>query len=128
MMRMLALSLAISLGTTTVAAAVATWLIREELATRPPIAIIDYGPIGNAVSLGVPPDKIQPYFAEIKRRSQAYRAAGYIVINAASVDAAPDEIFVPPLDDVPEAWRNPPVVPKKAEVPELNTGSEGDQP
>ncbi|MDH3661103.1 MAG: hypothetical protein OEU92_13945 [Alphaproteobacteria bacterium] len=125
-MRLIAMSLAISLGTTTMAAAVGTWLIREELATQPLIAIIDYGLIGNAVSLGVPPETIQPYFAEIKRRAQAYQAAGYIVINAASVDAAPDEMFVPPLDDVPEAWLSPPVTPSKAKVPDLGTDSEGE--
>jgi len=124
-MRLIATSLAISLGTTSIAAAVATWLIREELATRPPMAIVDYGVIGNAVSLGVPPETIQPYFAEIKRRAQAYEAAGYIVINAASVDAAPDEMFVPPLD-VPEAWRSPPVTPSNADVPDLGIGSEGE--
>ncbi len=125
-MRPFVTSLIISLCTTAITAATATWLIREELATRPPIAIIDYGVIGNAVSLGVPPETIQPYFAEIKRRAQAYEAAGYIVINAASVDAAPDEMFVPPLDDVPEAWRSPPVTPSNAEVPDLGSGSEGE--
>ena len=125
-MRLIATSLAISLGTTSIAAAVATWLIREELATRPPIAIIDYGLIGNAVSLGVPPETIQPYFAEIKRRAHAYEAAGYIVINAASVDAAPDEMFVPPLDDVPEAWQSPPVTRSNADVPDPGIGREGE--
>ena len=125
-MRLIATSLAISLGTTTIAAAVATWLIREELATRPPMAIIDYGVIGNAVSLGVPPETIQPYFAEIKRRAQAYQAAGYIVINAASVDAAPDEMFVPPLDGVPEAWQSPPVTPSNGDVPDVGIRSEGE--
>ena len=52
-----------------------------------------------------PRDQIQPYVREIKRRAAAYQAAGFIVINGASIDAAPDEVFVPPLDDLPEAWR-----------------------
>ncbi|MEZ5933201.1 MAG: hypothetical protein R3F54_14870 [Alphaproteobacteria bacterium] len=125
-MRPFITSLIISLGATAITAATATWLIREELAARPPIAIIDYGPIGNAVSLGVPPESIQPYFAEIKRRAQAYEAAGYIVINAASVDAAPDEMFVPPLDNVPEAWRTPSVDPKDTAIPRLSTDGEGE--
>ena len=125
-MRMIVISIATSLATTAIAATIAIWLIREELALRPPIAIVDYGPIGNAVALGESPDKIQPYFAEIKRRAQAYEAAGYIVINAASVDAAPDEIFVPPLDDVPDAWRTPSVDPKNAAIPDLSTDHEGE--
>ena len=125
-MRLIATSLAISLATTSIASAAATWLIREELAIRPPIAIVDYGLIGNAVSLGVPPETIQPYFAEIKRRAQAYEAAGYIVINAASVDAATDEMFVPPLDDVPEAWKSPPVTSSNADIPDLGIGDQGE--
>ena len=125
-MRPFVTSLIISLGTTAITAATATWLVREELAARPPIAIVDYSPIGNAVSLGVPPETIQPYFTEIKRRVQAYEAAGYIVINAASVDAAPDEMFVPPLDDVPDAWRSPSVDPKDTAKSRFSTDGEGE--
>lgn len=128
-MRMIATSLAISLTTTMAAAVAGTWAIRNELAKRPPIAIVDYSPIANAVSLGMPLDKIQPYLRETKRRAQAYQAAGYIVINAASVDAAPDDVFVPPLDDLPDAWRRPkaatPLVPKTAVEPDLSTNNDG---
>ena len=105
MRRIILTSLTVSLGITVVAAAAGVWLIRSELAIRPPIAVIDYSPIANAVSLGVPLEQIQPFLRETKRRAAAYQAAGFIVINAASIDAAPDEVFVPPLDDLPEAWR-----------------------
>jgi hypothetical protein len=124
-MRMIVLSIATSLATSAIAPTIAVWLVREELALRPPIAIVDYGPIGTAVSLGESPDKIKPYFAEIKRRTQAYKAAGYIVINAASVDAAPAEIFLPPLDDIPDAWRGTPVAPASAGIPGLGAKREG---
>lgn len=131
-MRMIATSLAISLGTTAIATAVGTWIIRNELATRPPIAIVDYSPIANAVSLGVPLDKIQPYLSETKRRAHAYQAAGYVVINAASVDAAPDDVFVPALDDLPEAWRRPqavaPLLPATAFDPTAGSKSHEESP
>ena len=118
-------SLAISLGTTAVAVGVGAWFIRNELAMRPPIAVIDYGPIANAVSLGVPLDQIQPYLRETKQRASAYQAAGFIVINAASVDAAPDEIFVPPLDDLPEAWlKVTSAAPKILPEADMNSGAE----
>lgn len=120
-MRTIVTSLAISLSMTLIAATAGTWVIRDELAIRPPIAIVDYSPIANAVALGVPLDKIQPYLGETKRRAQAYQAAGYIVINAASVDAAPDDVFVLPLNDLPNAWRRPkavaPLVPTRAVEP-----------
>ncbi|NJO37014.1 MAG: hypothetical protein HC871_04530 [Rhizobiales bacterium] len=80
-MRMVVLSTTTSLVTTAITATIAVWLIREELALRPPIAIVDYGPIGTAVSLGESPDKIKPYFAEIKRRAKAYEAAGCYVLR-----------------------------------------------
>ncbi|MEZ5934842.1 MAG: hypothetical protein R3F54_23490 [Alphaproteobacteria bacterium] len=105
MKRLILASLAVSLGVTALAAAAGTWLIRNELALRPPIAVVDYSPIANAIALGVPLDQIQPYLRETKRRAQAYQAAGFVVINAASIDAAPVDVFVPPLDDLPEAWR-----------------------
>ena len=125
MKRIILSSLAVSLGTTAVAAAAGVWFVRSELAIRPPIAVIDYSPIANAVSLGVPLDQIQPYLREIKRRAAAYQAAGFIVINAASVDAAPDEVFVPPLDDLPEAWREAAsAAPKMSPAPEMRSGAE----
>ena len=124
MNRTILTSLAISLGTTAVAAGVGAWFIRNELAMRPPIAVIDYGPIANAVSLGVPLDQIQPYLREIKRRASAYQTAGFVVINAASVDAAPDEVFVPPLDDLPEAWREAAsAAPKMSPAPDMKNGA-----
>lgn len=125
MKRIIFTAFAISLGTTAVTAAAGAWLIRNELATRPPIAVIDYSPIANAVSLGVPLDQIQPFLREIKRRASAYQAAGFIVINAASIDAAPDEVFVPPLDDLPEAWREAAsAVPKISPAPDMKNGAE----
>lgn len=130
MMRMIATSLAISLVTTMIAAGAGTWAIRNELAMRPPIAIVDYSPIANVVSLGVPLDKIQPYLSEIKRRAQAYQTSGYIVINSASVDAAPDDVFVLPLDDLPDAWRQAqpvvPLVPAMAAEPRAGMASGGE--
>ena len=125
MKRIVLTSLAVSLGTTVVAAAAGAWLIRNELAVRLPIAVIDYSPIANAVSLGVPLDQIQPYLRETKRRASAYQAAGFVVINAASVDAAPDEVFVPPLDDLPEAWLDAAsAAPKISPAPDMKSGTE----
>ena len=123
MKRLILTSLAISLAATVMTAGVGAWFIRNELAIRPPIAVIDYGPIANAVSLGVALDQIQPYLRETKRRASAYQAAGFIVINAASVDAAPDEVFVPPLDDLPEAWlKLTSAAPKILPAPDMRSG------
>lgn len=75
-----------------------------ELAKRPPIAIVDYRPFAAAVTAGEAPAAIQPYLGEIKRRAAAYREAGYVVINAVSIEGAPADVFVPAPADLPKAW------------------------
>lgn len=106
MIRQLIIPLATSAAVSLSCLALGYWIVKSELATRPPIAVVDYEAIGNALALGVPAQEIQPYLEAIKKRAQAYEAAGYVVINAASVDAAPPDVFVPPLQDLPEAWMN----------------------
>ena len=60
------------------------------------------------MNAGEKPVAVQPYLVEFKRRAAAYRKAGYVVINAASVDAAPDDVYIPPPDDLPKAWQTMP--------------------
>jgi len=94
----------ISLAVSAISTACGLWVVQGELETRPPIAIVDYGPLADAVNAGVDADVLRPYLAEFKRRAGAYEDAGFVVINAASVDAAPSEVFVPPPDDLPTDW------------------------
>ena len=107
-MRTMLISLGISLAVTAVAGTVGIWAVQNELAERPPIAIVDYGPLAAALNAGEAPAAVQPYLAEFKRRAAAYRKAGYVVINAASVDAAPDDVYIPPPDDLPKVWQTMP--------------------
>jgi len=64
----------------------------EGLATRPPIAVIDYAAVGAAVAAGQAPEAIEPLFTALKTRSAALGAEGVLVINRAAVDAAPPQI------------------------------------
>lgn len=108
-MRMILTSLGISLLVTAIAAAAGVRAVQYELAERPPIAIVDYGPIVAAMGAGESPTTIQSYLIEIRRRAAVYEKAGFVVINAASVDAAPDDVYIPPPDDLPKAWRTMPL-------------------
>ncbi|MEZ5936220.1 MAG: hypothetical protein R3F54_30830 [Alphaproteobacteria bacterium] len=99
------------LGFTIVGIGIVARVMDAELARRPPIAIIDYRPIATAVAAGEAPAAIQPYLSEIKRRAAAYREAGYVVINAASIEAAPADVFVP----------RPPICPKPGLTSKLAT-------
>ncbi len=103
-MRAMIIGTGLSLGITIVGIGVIAKVMDAELAKRPPIAIIDYRPIAAAIAAGEAPAAIQPYLSEIKRRAAAYRDAGYVVINAASIEAAPADVFVPPPADLPKAW------------------------
>ena len=103
-MRAIIVGTGVSLAVTVVGIGIVARVMDAELAKRPPIAIIDYRPIATAVAAGEAPASIQPYLSEIKRRAAAYRDAGYVVINAASIEAAPADVFVPTPDDLPKAW------------------------
>jgi hypothetical protein len=103
-MRGTIIGIGVSLAFTIVGIGIVARVMEAELAKRPPIAIVDYGPIAAAVAAGEAPAAIQPYLSEIKRRAAAYRDAGYVVINAASIEAAPADVFVPTPDDLPKAW------------------------
>jgi len=107
-MRTMLTSLGINLAVTAVAGTVGVWTVQNELARRPPVAIVDYGPLVDALNAGEKPVAVQPYLVEFKRRARAYRKAGYVVINAASVEAAPDDVYIPPPDDLPKAWQTMP--------------------
>ncbi|NJO39077.1 MAG: hypothetical protein HC871_17615 [Rhizobiales bacterium] len=104
MMRAIIIGTGLCLAITIVGIGVVASIMEAELAKRPPIVIIDYRPIATAVAAGEAPAAIQPYLSEIKRRAAAYRDAGYVVINAASIEAAPADVFVPTPDDLPKAW------------------------
>ncbi len=115
-MRVVLTSLGISIAVAAIVGVAGVWAVQDELAKRPPIAIVDYGPIVNALDAGEQPSAIEPYLLAIKRRSAAYEKAGYVVINAASVDAAPNDVYVPPPDDLPQAWKN--IQASDAKIPE----------
>jgi hypothetical protein len=104
MMRAIIIGTGLCLAVPIVGIGVVAKVMDAELAKRPPIVIIDYRPIATAVAAGEAPAAIQPYLREIKRRAAAYRDAGYVVINAASIAAAPADVFVPTPDDLPKAW------------------------
>ncbi len=110
-MRSLSIALLTNLAATGTALLAGYGFLENQLATRPPIAVIDYEPIANALALGASTNDIQPFLSAIKRRAAAYQEAGYVVINSASIDAAPEDVFVPALDNLPEAWLEVPADP-----------------
>lgn len=87
--------------------------LRAELDARPPVAVIDYAPVAAAVAEGVAPEAIEPLFRAIKERSETLRAEGFLVLNRAAIDGAPEALVVrvdPPPAAVARASALPPAL------------------
>jgi hypothetical protein len=87
--------------------------LRAELDARPPVAVIDYAPVATAVAEGVAPEAIEPLFRAIKERSEALRAEGFLVLNRAAIDGAPEALVVrvdPPPAAMARASALPPAL------------------
>ena len=101
------LGLAVCLAVVGICNLAAFWWLKGKLeaglATRPPLVVLDYTPVATALAEGAPPQEIQPHFAELKRRAAVFRRAGYLVLNAAAVDSAPDHARVP-TPATPVTW------------------------
>lgn len=66
--------------------------LEADLALRPPVAVVDYGSIQAALVAGASPADLQPAFAEVKSLAAAYGREGYLVINRAALEAAPQRL------------------------------------
>ncbi len=99
--------------------------LKAELDARPPVAVVDYAPVAAAVADGRAPEEIEPLFRALKERAAALREDGYLVLNRAAIDGAPDAFVVrvdpPPQPAAPLAvaaapplWTLPPEPPTRA--------------
>ncbi len=68
--------------------------LEAALQSRPPLAVIDYASIQEALAAGAAPADIQPAFAAVKGRAAALREQGFLVINRAAVETAPDRLLL----------------------------------
>lgn len=68
--------------------------LEAELASRPQIAIVDYSKLTSALAAGVSPLEMKPAFDNLKARANAFAGEGWLVINRASLEAAPEELII----------------------------------
>ena len=61
---------------------------------RPPVAVIDYGPVIMAVKKGVSPSDIEPVFVELKEKAEKLAANGFLVVNRASLETVPEHLLI----------------------------------
>lgn len=64
--------------------------LEAALQARPPVAVADYGRISEALALGAAPEIMRAAFESVKAEAARLAAEGYLVINRATLEAAPD--------------------------------------
>lgn len=70
--------------------------LRDALVMRPPLVAVDYRPILQQLAGGQDAAALAPEFAAYKARAAAFRRAGYLVFNRATLEAMPDALLIPP--------------------------------
>ena len=70
--------------------------LRDALVMRPPLVAVDYRPILQQLADGKDAAALAPEFAAYKARAAAFRRAGYLVFNRATLEAIPDALLIPP--------------------------------
>lgn len=89
--------------------------LRDALVMRPPLVAVDYRPILQQLAGGQDAAALAPEFAAYKARAAAFRRAGYLVFNRATLEAIPDALLIPP-PAVVKPPAGPPVGPSGAPV------------
>ena len=109
----MALGTALVLGPAT-SCWLAYWLALAELdqalALRPPLAVVDYGPVSARLAAGTPARDLEPVITTLKSQAGRLQTHGYLVLSGIAVEAAPTALLVrpdparlPPLPAAPPA-------------------------
>lgn len=74
--------------------------VYKEFKERPPIVLVDSTSLLKTIGPGHSPEEVERAVADVKKRIDAYRRWGYLVLDAHGVLAAPEELLdaVPDLD------------------------------
>ena len=110
---------AVALGTALVLGpATSCWLayrlavaeLDQALALRPPLAVVDYGPVSARLAAGTPARDLEPVITTLKSQAGRLQTHGYLVLSGIAVETAPSALLVrpdparlPPLPAAPPA-------------------------
>ena len=95
----LALGTALVLGPATsgwLAYRLAVAELDQALALRPPLAVVDYGPVSARLAAGTPARDLEPVIATLKSQAGRLQTHGYLVLSGIAVEAAPAALLVRP--------------------------------
>ena len=68
----------------------------QALALRPPLAVVDYGPVSERLAAGTPARDLEPTIATLKSQAGRLQTHGYLVLSGIAVEAAPAALLVHP--------------------------------
>ena len=68
----------------------------QALALRPPLAVVDYGPVSERLAAGTPARDLEPVITTLKSQAGRLQAHGYLVLSGIAVEAAPTALLVQP--------------------------------
>lgn len=92
---MLGLAVLPALASGCIAYGAAVARLEAALELRPPLAVVDYGPITDRLAQGSAPKELEPVFRLLKDTSSRLREHGYLVLNRIATDAVPDPYLIP---------------------------------
>lgn len=94
MRRDVAIAVVVGLLSGGASAAYSEFRLSRALQTRPPIVVIDYSAVAKALQGGRPVSEIEPVFAQLKAAAAKLRAQGFLVVNGANIEGAPEHLMV----------------------------------
>ena len=68
----------------------------QALALRPPLAVVDYGPVSARLAAGTPARDLEPVITTLKSQAGRLQTHGYLVLSGIAVEAAPTALLVRP--------------------------------
>ena len=68
----------------------------QALALRPPLAVVDYGPVAERLAAGTPARELAPVITTLKSQAGRLQTHGYLVLSGIAVEAAPAALLVHP--------------------------------
>lgn len=74
----------------------ATAGLDQALALRPPLAVVDYGPVSAHLAAGIPARDLEPVITTLKSQAARLQAHGYLVLSGIAVEMAPTALLVRP--------------------------------
>lgn len=68
--------------------------VQEQLAMTPPTVVVDFGTLVNSYG-SAQGEALEQRMLETRNKVLALKEAGYLVLDAANIVAAPDDIYLP---------------------------------